>query len=82
MENTLVLIKPDGVAKGVCGDIISRFERRGLHLIGLKLIRISQEQAARGLPSSGGPAEAQGIDDNDQRGGGHAGCRQERRHLA
>ncbi len=47
MESTLVLIKPDGVAKGICGNIISRFERRGLKIIGLKLFKMSQEQAAQ-----------------------------------
>ena len=45
MEKTLVLVKPDGVAKGVCGDIISRFERRGLKIVGLKLLNIGAEQA-------------------------------------
>jgi nucleoside-diphosphate kinase len=47
MERTLVLIKPDGVAKRVCGNIISRFERRGLTIAALKLLRVSPEQAAR-----------------------------------
>jgi nucleoside-diphosphate kinase len=47
VESTLVLIKPDGVAKGICGNIISRFERRGLKIIGLKFFKMSQEQAAQ-----------------------------------
>ncbi|MPM56696.1 Nucleoside diphosphate kinase [bioreactor metagenome] len=45
MEKTLVLVKPDGVEKGVCGDIINRFERRGLKISGLKLLNMSAEQA-------------------------------------
>lgn len=45
MERTFVLIKPDGVAKGVCGDIISRFERRGLKIAGVKFFNILAEQA-------------------------------------
>jgi len=45
VERTFVLIKPDGVAKGVCGDIISRFERRGLKIAGVKFFNILAEQA-------------------------------------
>lgn len=45
MEKTLVLIKPDGVARGVAGEIIARFERRGLKLCALKLLRLSKEKA-------------------------------------
>lgn len=47
METTLVLIKPDGVAKAVCGEIINRFERRGLKIRGMKLIKLSQELAEK-----------------------------------
>ncbi len=47
MERTLVLIKPDGVARGLCGQIISRFEQRGLTIIALKMICLSPELAQR-----------------------------------
>jgi nucleoside-diphosphate kinase len=46
-ERTLVLIKPDGVQRGLAGEIIGRLERRGLQLVGLKLLRISEELAAQ-----------------------------------
>lgn len=46
MERTLVLIKPDGVQRGLVGEIIGRFERRGLKLLGLKFMQISRELAA------------------------------------
>ncbi|MGI8847209.1 MAG: nucleoside-diphosphate kinase [Candidatus Dormibacteria bacterium] len=46
-ERTLVLVKPDGVQRGLIGEVIGRFERRGLHLCGLKLMRISGELAGR-----------------------------------
>lgn len=46
MEKTLVLLKPDAVDRGVCGDIIARFEKRGLTIIGLKMVQLSKEQAA------------------------------------
>lgn len=45
MEKTLILIKPDGVARGLTGRIISRFEQRGLKVIALKQMRVSSEQA-------------------------------------
>lgn len=45
MERTLVLIKPDGVQRGLVGELLGRFERRGLHLVGLKLIAMSRELA-------------------------------------
>ena len=47
MEKTLVLVKPDGVQRGLSGEIISRFENRGLKLIGLKLMHVSEEIAGR-----------------------------------
>ena len=47
MERTLVLIKPDGVQRGLVGDIVSRFERKGLKLIGLRLLPVSRELAER-----------------------------------
>jgi nucleoside-diphosphate kinase len=46
VERTLFLIKPDAVERGLVGDIIARFERRGFVLRGLKLVRVSEQQAA------------------------------------
>lgn len=43
MERTCVIVKPDGVGKGVAGEIIKRMEREGLRLIGLKMLRPSKE---------------------------------------
>jgi len=45
MERTLILVKPDGVQRGLMGEIIGRFERRGLRLIGMKFIQMSEELA-------------------------------------
>jgi nucleoside-diphosphate kinase len=47
LERTLVLIKPDGVQRGLIGEVISRFERRGLRLAGMKFMWMSRELAAR-----------------------------------
>lgn len=43
MERTVVLVKPDGVQRGLIGEIIHRFERKGLHLVGLKMVNLSDE---------------------------------------
>jgi nucleoside-diphosphate kinase len=45
MERTLVIVKPDGVQRGLIGPIISRLERRGLRLAALKLIHMSRDLA-------------------------------------
>ncbi len=45
MERTLVLVKPDGVERGLIGEVISRLERRGLRLVGAKFMQVSQELA-------------------------------------
>lgn len=41
MEKILILVKPDGVQRGLIGEIISRFERKGLKLIGLKMMTLN-----------------------------------------
>lgn len=45
MERTLVLIKPDGVQRGLIGEVLSRLEQRGLRLVGAKFMQVSQELA-------------------------------------
>jgi len=47
LERTLVLIKPDGVQRGLVGEVLGRFERRGLHLVGLKLLAMDRALAER-----------------------------------
>ena len=47
MERTLVLIKPDGVQRGLVGEIIGRFERKGLKLVGLRMLDVSPALAER-----------------------------------
>lgn len=47
MERTLVLIKPDGVQRGLVGTILSRFEARGLKIVGLKLMQVPVDLAER-----------------------------------
>ena len=45
MERSLVLVKPDGVQRGLIGEVISRLERRGLRLVAAKFIQVSRELA-------------------------------------
>ena len=45
MERTLILIKPDGMQRGLAGEILARFERRGLKIVGLKLVQVSTQLA-------------------------------------
>ena len=47
MEQTLVLVKPDGVQRGLVGEVISRLERRGLKLVALKLMQVDDALARR-----------------------------------
>ena len=46
MERTFIIVKPDGVQRGLVGQIISRFERRGLKLVAMKMIHVSEELAS------------------------------------
>jgi len=47
MEQTFVLIKPDGIQRGLAGTIIDRFEQRGLKIVGMKLIHMDETMAKR-----------------------------------
>ena len=47
MERTLLIIKPDAVQRGLIGEIVTRFERRGLRIAALKLIHIDEPLARR-----------------------------------
>ena len=40
-ERTFIMVKPDGVQRGVVGDVIHRFEQRGYKLVALKLLQVS-----------------------------------------
>ena len=45
MERTFVMVKPDGVQRGLAGNVIARFEAKGFKLVGLKLVSVSKELA-------------------------------------
>lgn len=47
MEKTFIMVKPDGVQRQLIGEILSRFERKGLQLAGAKLMRVTEQMAEK-----------------------------------
>jgi nucleoside-diphosphate kinase len=47
VERTLIIVKPDAVQRGLTGEIVRRFENRGLRIVGMKFIHMSRELAGR-----------------------------------
>lgn len=47
VEHTFVMVKPDGVARGLVGDVVSRFERKGLKLEKMRMLEIDEDLARR-----------------------------------
>ncbi|MGF1535930.1 MAG: nucleoside-diphosphate kinase [Elainellaceae cyanobacterium] len=47
MERTFIMVKPDGVQRGIVGNIISRFETKGFTLVGMKMMTVSRELAEK-----------------------------------
>ena len=47
MERTLVLIKPDAMQRGLAGEIIARLERRGLRIVGMRMLHMDEALARR-----------------------------------
>lgn len=47
IQRTLILVKPDGVQRGIAGNIIARFERAGLKIVALKMMQMSEDLAGK-----------------------------------
>ncbi|KGL41050.1 nucleoside-diphosphate kinase [Listeria newyorkensis] len=47
MERTYLMVKPDGVERGLIGEVVARLEKKGLKLVGAKLMRIDEELATQ-----------------------------------
>lgn len=63
MERTLILCKPDAVARGLVGEIISRFERRGYVIVAMKQMKMDVERARRHYGEHEGKPFFQGLVD-------------------
>ena len=61
MERTLIILKPDALQRQLVGQILSRFDNKGLQLIGCKLIRLSPELAQRHYAVHKGKAFYEGL---------------------
>jgi len=60
-ERTLIIIKPDAVQRGLVGPIITRFEQRGLRIVGAKFMHITRELAERHYAIHEGKAFYEGL---------------------
>ncbi len=51
IEKSLVLIKPDGVQRGLIGEIVTRFEKVGLKIVGMKMIWVDEDFSKKHYPA-------------------------------
>ena len=61
MERTLILIKPDAMQRALAGEIIARLERRGLRIVGMKLMQVPEELARRHYAEHEGKGFYEGL---------------------
>jgi len=61
VERTLILVKPDALQRGLAGEVLSRFERRGLRLVGLRLVHIDEALARRHYAEHEGKPFMEGL---------------------
>jgi nucleoside-diphosphate kinase len=61
MERTLVLIKPDGMQRGLAGEIIARLERRGLRIVGMRMLHMDEALARQHYAAHEGKAFFPGL---------------------
>jgi len=62
-ERTLVIVKPDGVQRGYIGEVLRRFEKRGLKIVGLKMIKVDKELAMKHYGEHAGKPFFEGLVD-------------------
>src|SRR5579862_9696969 len=61
MERTLIIFKPDAVQRGLCGEILTRFEKKGLQLVGMKMMKIPMSLAETHYSAHKGKAFYEGL---------------------
>lgn len=64
MERTLIIVKPEGVQRGLIGQVIARFENKGLKVVGLKLMQIPRATAEQHYAEHAGKAFYEGLVDH------------------
>lgn len=64
MERTLIIVKPEGVQRGLVGQVVARFESKGLKIVGLKLMQITRETAERHYAEHAGKPFYEGLVDH------------------
>jgi len=52
IEQTVVLVKPDGVKRALVGEIVSRFEKIGLKIVGMKMVWVDEEMVRKHYPTT------------------------------
>jgi len=63
IQQTLILVKPDGVARGLTGNVIKRIEQRGLKIVGLKLVKINPDFSKKHYAAHVDKGFYQGVED-------------------
>jgi nucleoside-diphosphate kinase len=61
LEQTLIILKPDAVQRGLVGEILSRLERRGLKIVGMKMLQVSQDLASEHYAEHKGKGFYEGL---------------------
>lgn len=61
IERTFAMVKPDGVRRGLVGDVVKRLEARGFRIVGMKLLHISRELAERHYGEHAGKPFYEGL---------------------
>ncbi len=61
IERTFAMVKPDGVRRGLVGDVVKRLETRGFRIVGMKLLHISRELAERHYGEHAGKPFYEGL---------------------
>ncbi len=61
METTLIILKPDAVQRGLTGEILQRFERKGLRIVGMKMMTIPKELAEKHYAEHAGKGFYEGL---------------------
>jgi nucleoside-diphosphate kinase len=64
VERTLIIVKPEGVQRGLIGQVLARFESKGLKVVGLKLMQIPREMAERHYAEHAGKPFYDGLVDH------------------